>query len=213
MAATIADVPPLLGDGNGNVRILVLGNSGSGKSTAGARLGQLLGVPFVSLDQVHWEPGWRSTPNDEFKAKVRELLSTLGPSWVIDGDYHEKLGTIVLDASTDIVWLDPPLLLYFPRLFVRTLLRLVGWVGPCSPGCPERVSEAFFSRDSILLWCLSHHFPDRRKNLERMAEIGIRVGPSEYDPRRRMRRLGGWGKEYNNWMKRVEEWAVAKKLE
>ncbi|EAU82558.2 hypothetical protein CC1G_12138 [Coprinopsis cinerea okayama7 len=91
MAATIADVP-LLGDGNGN-------------STAGARLGQLLGVPFVSLDQVHWEPGWRSTPNDEFKAKVRELLSTLGPSWVIDGDYQEKLGTMVLDASTDVGWI------------------------------------------------------------------------------------------------------------
>ena len=48
--------------------------------------------------------------------------------------------------------LDPPLILYFPRLFYRTIMRLLRLAPPCSPGCEEMAAEAFFSRNSILWW-------------------------------------------------------------
>ena len=48
--------------------------------------------------------------------------------------------------------LDPPLVLYFPRLVLRTFLRLFRLAPPCSTGCEERASEVFFSRASIIWW-------------------------------------------------------------
>jgi len=46
-------------------RINVVGTSGSGKTTVARRAAEALGVPFVELDALHWEPGWQEAP-DEF---------------------------------------------------------------------------------------------------------------------------------------------------
>lgn len=79
---------------------------------------------------------------------------------------------------------------------------------PCSPGCSEMFREVFFSRDSILWWCLTHHWSSRRRGQERLLEFGIKNGTNEQ--RRMMRRLGGWGGELKRWLKEVEEMVVAK---
>ena len=92
--------------------------------------------------------------------------------------------------------LDPPLALYLPRLCLRTLKRLFGLVPPCSPNCPERVSEAFFSKDSIIWWCISHHWSVRKRESERCAVDGIEAGG-------KIRRLGGWGKDRDEWLRAV----------
>ena len=99
------------------------------------------------------------------------------------------------------VGVDPPLLLYFPRIIIRTLLRLLNLGDLCSPGCHETIQNVFFSKDSIL-WCLSNHWANRRKNIARMAEIGLGEGTDV--ERRRMRRIGGWGGELREWISEVE---------
>jgi adenylate kinase family enzyme len=43
-------------------RTLVLGSSGSGKSTFARQLGQLLQVQVIHLDSHHWQPNWVATP-------------------------------------------------------------------------------------------------------------------------------------------------------
>ncbi|KAH9858992.1 hypothetical protein C2E23DRAFT_899291 [Lenzites betulinus] len=151
--------PPLLGDAEGHFRVRIVGNSGSGKSTLGAELAALLGVPHIALDELFWEPGWRKTPADAFRAKVRAAMAPARcpRGWVADGDYTRRLGGVVSNelGATDVIWLDPPLLLYFPRLCWRTLVRLLGWGPPCSPGCEEAVSRVFSERDSIIWWRLA----------------------------------------------------------
>ncbi|TFK23585.1 hypothetical protein FA15DRAFT_670403 [Coprinopsis marcescibilis] len=194
--------PPLFGDGRGNFRIQVLGNSGSGKTTTARQLAHTLNLPLISLDTLFWQPGWKPTPKDQMTAKVKQTLETFGNSWVVEGDYFKMIGTVVTDATTDIIWLDPPLLLYFPRLVLRTIQRLLGLVDPCSPGCNERLSETVLSRDSIILYCLTNHFPNRRRNLGKMSQFGLDMG-TDVD-HRRMRRVGGWGREYVEWMAAVE---------
>ncbi|KAF9463645.1 hypothetical protein BDZ94DRAFT_1321601 [Collybia nuda] len=205
---------PLIGDGKGRYKVHVIGNSashssssfgarvGTGKSTTGTALAALLGVPYVALDRLYWEPGWKETPFDEFQAKIRKALDQSDKGWVVDGSYSEKGGNMVLEECTDMIWLDPPLLLYFPRIFIRTMSRLFGSTATCSPDCPETFSEVFFSKNSILWWCLSHHWRYRKRGKARLREFGIENGTNEQ--RRIMRRFGGWGGKLKIWLNDVE---------
>ena len=51
-------------------RVLVMGSSGSGKSTFARRLSEMTGIPFVSLDALFWKPGWVASENTEFGQRV-----------------------------------------------------------------------------------------------------------------------------------------------
>jgi adenylate kinase family enzyme len=42
-------------------RVMVMGSSGSGKSTFARRLSDLTGIPGVSIDALYWKPGWTRT--------------------------------------------------------------------------------------------------------------------------------------------------------
>ncbi|MCL1951754.1 MAG: topology modulation protein, partial [Oscillospiraceae bacterium] len=55
-------------------RIMVMGSSGSGKSTMAQRLGEITGLPVVHLDSLSWLPGWVEAPKEEFGEKVREIV-------------------------------------------------------------------------------------------------------------------------------------------
>ncbi|MEQ4306291.1 AAA family ATPase [Plantactinospora sp. B6F1] len=57
-------------------RVSVVGNSGSGKSTLARALAARLGVPYVELDAIHHQPGWRPLPTAEFRARVDTLTTT-----------------------------------------------------------------------------------------------------------------------------------------
>lgn len=139
--------------------------------------------------------------------------------WVVDGNYTRRIGTVAQDNATDIICelspcfhqsfrpvpvliivlgLDPPLLLYFPRLFHRTVLRLLYLVPPCSAGCSEDYREVFFSRKSILWWCLSNHWVARNREQAKFRLEGVHVGG-------RRRRIGGWGTELATWKQSVRE--------
>ena len=97
--------------------------------------------------------------------------------------------------------LDPPLLFYLPRLVIRTFLRLFRLRPPCAPGCEERVGEVFF-KNSIIWWCISNHWVNRKRNQDRMQHIGLGIG-KELE-RQRMRRIGGWGSELKQWLSDVQ---------
>ena len=74
------------------------------QTTLSARLSQLLNVPHISLDTLHWGPNWSAYPAEEFRAKVQEKLDENAETgWVIDGSYFSKLRTLVSDNATDII--------------------------------------------------------------------------------------------------------------
>ena len=84
----------------------MVGNSGAGKSTVGRALADALGVPFVELDSIYHQPGWRELPADEFVARTRELAAQDG--WVIDGNYSLVREPVVWPRADTVVWLDLP---------------------------------------------------------------------------------------------------------
>ncbi|RDX55237.1 hypothetical protein OH76DRAFT_1452908 [Lentinus brumalis] len=194
--------PPLRGDGKGTYRVHIVGNSGSGKSTLARELSAILNVRYISLDTMFWRPGWKQSPADEFRTSVRAALDQDPRGWAVDGMFFGFLGNMVPDKATDVIWLDPPLLLYFPRLCWRTFLRLLGFVPPCTTGCEESLWDVFFSRESIIWWTLGAHGRVRKREAERYRVDGVHVGG-------KCRRLGGWGGELEAWKQAVRGMAQA----
>ncbi|KAJ7435806.1 hypothetical protein B0H11DRAFT_1886745 [Mycena galericulata] len=192
------DQPPLLGDGQRRYRVHVVGNCGAGKSTVSKQLAVLLGVPYICLDTLFWKPGWAMETNEQFRENVHRALAEAPDGWVVDGNYSRRIGTVVEDSATDVIWLDPPLALYFPRIVLRTFLRLLRLEEPCSPGCTEDFRQVFFSGESMILWCLTHHGKVRRREAARMAQIGLGVGVNAHG--QKMRRIGGWGGQLRRWL-------------
>lgn len=73
------------------------------QSTTSREVASILGLPCISIDRLHWGPNWYSAPADELVENVRKALSETDGSWIIEGDYLHKLGTFVLDQTTDVI--------------------------------------------------------------------------------------------------------------
>ena len=131
-------------------RIVVVGTSGSGKTTMARRLAEGLGLPHVELDALHWGPGWTPPPIEEFRRQTAEALA--GEAWTTDGNYS-KVRDIVWGRAEALVWLDYALPVVLWRVTSRTILRVVRreelWHGN-----RESLRNSFMSRDSIILWAL-----------------------------------------------------------
>ncbi|HEV8227196.1 MAG TPA: shikimate kinase [Methylomirabilota bacterium] len=142
-------------------RIVVIGATGSGKSTFAQRLARSLGVTFVELDALFWESNWTPTPPDIFRARVE--LATRAPAWVVAGNYRH-VRDIVWPRAGVIVWLDYPLPLVFWRLTVRTVRRVVTrevlWSGN-----RENLGEhlMLWSERSLYHWLLKTYWRYKRE--------------------------------------------------
>ncbi|KAF7980344.1 hypothetical protein HWV62_38777 [Athelia sp. TMB] len=188
---------PLRGDALGRYKIQIVGNSGTGKSTLGRWLAAELRIPFFALDEIYWRPGWQDTPMDEFRVKVAAVMDAHPDGWIIDGDYKRPMKDLVSGAATDIIWLDPPLVLYFPRLVLRTARRLFGRAPPCAAGCQEEWPECI-TRKGILWWALTNH-----------AVVRTRYGAAGFEHGGKLHRLGGWGGALAGWKREVRVLAAS----
>ena len=91
------------------MKVLVYGNSGSGKSTYARALSAQHGLAHLDLDSIVWEPGKIAVQRDPqtIAASLVEFIA-FEPQWVIEGCY----GELVAAASahcTQLVFLNPGL--------------------------------------------------------------------------------------------------------
>jgi adenylate kinase family enzyme len=104
-------------------RVNVVGISGSGKTTFARELATCLGVPHVELDALHHGPDWAEATAEELRARVEAALAAAPAGWVVDGNYRQKLGDLVLERADTVVWLEPPLQVSLARLARRSWRR------------------------------------------------------------------------------------------
>jgi len=123
-------------------RILVMGSSGSGKSTFGRALAEKLALPFVSIDQLFWQSGWREPKMDDFTAIMTREADK--PTWVMDGNYMRYGAGELRRARADtIIWFDLPRWLCMVSV-LRRIVTSYGVVRPeMAPGCPEQLDWEF----------------------------------------------------------------------
>jgi adenylate kinase family enzyme len=127
-------------------RIQLIGGSGSGKTTLGRVLAARLHAPFVDLDDLYWEPGWREVGHEELARRVAPIAA--GDRWVIAGNYFATTEAQVWPCTTQLVALDLPYAQLMRRCVVRTLRR--GLTGePCCNGNRESILR-LLHRDGVV---------------------------------------------------------------
>jgi len=101
-------------------KILIIGSSGSGKSTFANKLGKALNREVVHLDKVYYKSGWQEdhSTRDEWKQKVRDLVSK--DRWIIDGHYNSTLN-IRIPAADTIIFFDFSKLTCLYRVLKRAM--------------------------------------------------------------------------------------------
>lgn len=124
-------------------RVLVMGCSGAGKTTFARALAAKLKLPFVSIDQLFWQPGWREPLMDDFTARMTTEAGK--PEWVMDGNYMAYGASELRRARADtIFWFDLPRWLCMLSV-IRRSAATYGAVRPeMAPGCPEKFDLAFW---------------------------------------------------------------------
>lgn len=122
-------------------RVLVIGCSGSGKSTFARRLAASAGLPHVSLDALYWQPGWTEPSREDFLARLDGAVRP--PSWIIDGGYIGYDGETRHERADTVFFFDLPRLVCMSGILWRSA-STYGQVRPdMAPGCPERFDLEF----------------------------------------------------------------------
>ena len=143
----------------------MIGTSGSGKSSFARQLAAALKIPYLEMDRLYWKPNWQEPNDEEFFSILEQALS--GDAWVLDGNYT-RTTHIKWPRTNLVVWIDYsfPLTLY--RVIKRSILR--AWKKQeLWPGTGNRESfTRLFSKDSMVLWTLSHYASNKGKFEELM---------------------------------------------
>ncbi|GAA3916488.1 shikimate kinase [Litoribacillus peritrichatus] len=87
-------------------RVLVFGNSGSGKSTYAKRLKDTNGLAHLDLDSLAWqkESPTQRAPISVSQSEIKSFIQA-NPRWVIEGCYTDLLSLLVEEA-TEIVFMN-----------------------------------------------------------------------------------------------------------
>lgn len=138
-------------------RIVIVGTTGSGKTTLAQRISEKYGLKRIELDSIQWLPDWREIDRQEFARLAAQAVEA--EKWVVDGNYR-IVRDLIWSKAEAVVWLDYSFPRNFWQLFSRSIHRLVTrkelWAG-------NRESWAiFFSRKSILVWFFQTYWKKRK---------------------------------------------------
>jgi len=149
-------------------RIVVVGTTGSGKSTVAHALARAGGLTYLELDAFNWRPGWVESDLVEFRAGLTDALAGADTGWVVDGNYLTKTEDLTWPSADTVVFVDPSLALILVRIVRRTIRRARAKEELWS-GNREQI-RLLFTRDSLIVWALRTHRKNRRRYCARMRD-------------------------------------------
>jgi len=144
---------------------------GGGKTTLGKALSVKYGYSFIELDSIFWLPEWVERETADFKVKTQEAINTSRGRWVVDGNYSNRLGSLVPGQCDTVIWIDLPWSVMFWRIILRAIYRAI----TKEKICGENVESwrRMFSHDSLLWYLIknrSHYLSRRERFLEMVPE-------------------------------------------
>jgi adenylate kinase family enzyme len=148
-------------------RILIYGVTGSGKTTLASAVAARTGIPWHSIDDLMWEPGWRPVEPQEQRRRAEAICAQ--DRWILDTAYGEWRDVPLARADL-IVALDYPRLVSLRWLVRRTIARTLDKRPVCN-GNTESWRLAF-SKESIVLWHF-RSFSSKRRQIRSWAAGGV----------------------------------------
>lgn len=133
-------------------RVMIIGGSGSGKSTVARRLGDITGLPVIHIDKFFWQPGWVERPKAERDRLMRDAIAS--DRWIIDGNYSSTFDQRAARADT-IVFLDIATARRVARVVWRTATHFGRNRPDMTEGCPERLDADYL--DFVVNWVAGYH--------------------------------------------------------
>lgn len=143
-------------------RAVVIGTSGTGKTTLARELAHRLDAAHLELDAVHHLPDWKPISAAEFRGEIAGFVGR-HDRWVVDGN-HATVRDLLWAAADTAVWLD----LSRPRTMWRVTVRSLRHVITREElwnGNREQLSNlvAWDPEKSIIRWAWTTHARRRRE--------------------------------------------------
>jgi energy-coupling factor transporter ATP-binding protein EcfA2 len=149
-------------------RILILGRTGSGKTTLARELAAAIGVPHVELDALYFGPDFSTVPLCVLRERTSAAIA--GDRWVTDGN-KRAVRDLVWPGADTVIWLDYPLAVSLWRLGKRALWRTsVLKAQAAQRGGKAGLPRQFLSAAKGVLTALRLHKGQRREYPRMFAE-------------------------------------------
>jgi adenylate kinase family enzyme len=148
-------------------RILVLGRTGSGKTTLARALAAAMDVPHVELDALYFGPKFSTVPLHVLRERTCAAIAY--DRWVTDGN-KSAVRDLVWPRADTVIWLDYPLVVSLWRLGKRALWRTsVLQTNVAGKGRKVELLTQLISAAEGVLTALRSHKGQRRKYLRLFA--------------------------------------------
>ena len=143
-------------------RIVIVGRTGSGKTTLARELAAALGVPHVELDSLYFGPDFSTVPLSVLRERTSAAIA--GDLWVTDGN-KSAVRDLVWPRADTLIWLDYPLIVSLWRLGRRALWRasVLQKRATEQPSKETRLSKQLLLAAKGVLTALRSHMGQRRE--------------------------------------------------
>ncbi len=142
-------------------RVVVIGMTGSGKSTFAERLAKRLDLDYIELDGLYWEPNWQAAPLEIFRLRVEK--ASQAEKWIAAGNYR-SVRDLLWPRAEAVIWLDYSIWRVLGQLTRRSLARW--WTHERLWGTnyePFWIHLKIWSIDSLYHWLFKTYWRRRRE--------------------------------------------------
>jgi hypothetical protein len=146
---------------DGCERILVIGRTGSGKTTLARNIAAGLGVPHVELDSLYFGPDFSTVPEPVLRERVTAAIAA--DRWVTDGN-KRAVRDLVWPRADTIIWLDYPVVVSLWRLGRRATRRTANLrTEAAATGTKKDLPRQLLAASKGVLTALRSHMGQRRE--------------------------------------------------